>query len=301
MSIVVNNWRIEPSLNGLSHIDSGEIRRLGEYHFILLELLVANPDVVLTREYLMSTVWKNRVVGSNSLPTAIHALRIALGDEGKQKEIIKTIPKKGYILSRAFVSQDTCNTDSEDQQPPPTEQPAVAELLPANISCETLPTEIRKTKFTLKAYLMAVLILAVGIAWGGWFFYKQPVVQGEDESVTQLQPALTDESVASAENIKIYRYMSHGKTRKSVSIFNHKMRGLIQSVDKLLKGYDAKLTAYYSGTLYNLDIALLIDDNCGRSRQVSLNVEHWQDDPEMLQKVIYRNVEETLNEMPECE
>lgn len=39
MSIIINNWRMDPSLNALIHCETGETRRLGEYHFILLETL----------------------------------------------------------------------------------------------------------------------------------------------------------------------------------------------------------------------------------------------------------------------
>lgn len=98
MSIVVNNWRMDSSLNALIHCETGETRRLGEYHFILLETLAKNADVVLSRSFLMTAVWKNRIVGGNSLPTAVHALRVAIDDDGKQQEIIKTIPKKGICL-----------------------------------------------------------------------------------------------------------------------------------------------------------------------------------------------------------
>lgn len=98
MSIIINNWRMDPSLNALIHCETGETRRLGEYHFILLETLAKNADVVLSRSYLCAEVWKNRIVGGNSLPTAIHALRVAIDDDGKQQNIIKTIPKKGYLV-----------------------------------------------------------------------------------------------------------------------------------------------------------------------------------------------------------
>lgn len=91
MSIIINNWRMDPSLNALIHCETGETRRLGEYHFILLETLAKNADVVLSRSYLCAEVWKNRIVGGNSLPTAIHALRVAIDDDGKQQNIIKTI------------------------------------------------------------------------------------------------------------------------------------------------------------------------------------------------------------------
>lgn len=119
MSISVNNRKLEPSLSALIHSETGEICRLGEFHFILLETLIANSDRVLSRNFLINEVWKNRVVGNNSLPTAIHALRLALGDDGKQQEIIKTVPKKGYIFSSDWVVElpDTPANEQETQAP----------------------------------------------------------------------------------------------------------------------------------------------------------------------------------------
>lgn len=102
MSIIINNWRMDPSLNALIHCETGETRRLGEYHFILLETLAKNADAVLSRSYLCAEVWKNRIVGGNSLPTAIHALRVAIDDDGKQQNIIKTIPKKGTCAIKSM-------------------------------------------------------------------------------------------------------------------------------------------------------------------------------------------------------
>ncbi|WP_436876862.1 winged helix-turn-helix domain-containing protein [Siccibacter turicensis] len=122
MTIVVNNWRLDPSRNALIHVETGEIRRLGEYHFALLITFISHSNNVLSRQYLMSEVWKNRVVGSNSLPTAIHALRVALDDNGKQQEIIKTVPKKGYVLNKEFVSGWTGNAADaalSDEDPVP--------------------------------------------------------------------------------------------------------------------------------------------------------------------------------------
>lgn len=58
---------------------------------------------------------------SNSLPTVIHSLRLALDNDGRLQEIIKTIPKKGYLLNKyflaisitptEFVSTDTSDND----------------------------------------------------------------------------------------------------------------------------------------------------------------------------------------------
>lgn len=70
-------------------------KRLGEYQLKLLDILTQHAGEILSREELTNMVWERRVIGNNSLPNAIHALRAALEDDGKQQRIIKTIPKKG--------------------------------------------------------------------------------------------------------------------------------------------------------------------------------------------------------------
>ena len=161
MSIIINNWRMDPSLNALIHCETGETRRLGEYHFILLETLAKNADVVLSRSYLCAEVWKNRIVGGNSLPTAIHALRVAIDDDGKQQNIIKTIPKKGYLCNKEYVSL-------------PESSPAealiitnqVQETVPGEISSTTLPVPVRKKHKGLMGLALRRLLYLLARPWG---------------------------------------------------------------------------------------------------------------------------------------
>ena len=161
MSIIINNWRMDPSLNALIHCETGETRRLGEYHFILLETLAKNADVVLSRSYLCAEVWKNRIVGGNSLPTAIHALRVAIDDDGKQQNIIKTIPKKGYLCNKEYVSF-------------PESSPAEALIItdqiqdtaPEEISSTTPYVPVRKKHKGLMGLALAAAVILVGSTVG---------------------------------------------------------------------------------------------------------------------------------------
>ena len=97
MSIIINNWRMDPSLNALIHCETGETRRLGEYHFILLETLAKNADVVLSRSYLCAEVWKNRIVGGNSLRR--RSMRCAL---------LSTMMANNRTLLKQFRRKVTC-------------------------------------------------------------------------------------------------------------------------------------------------------------------------------------------------
>ncbi|SFN34984.1 DNA-binding winged helix-turn-helix (wHTH) domain-containing protein [Izhakiella capsodis] len=98
----INNWLLDGDSSSLIHKESHEQRRLGEFQFRLLQVLADNAGKILSRDELNAKVWEKRVIGNNSLPNAVHALRVALDDNSKQKFIIKTIPKKGYMLEAEY-------------------------------------------------------------------------------------------------------------------------------------------------------------------------------------------------------
>jgi len=68
----------------------------------LLELMVRNADVVVTRNEIFEYAWPERVVTQSSLNQAISRLRELLGDE-QNKEIIQTIPRRGYVFNSSFL------------------------------------------------------------------------------------------------------------------------------------------------------------------------------------------------------
>ncbi|WP_223518962.1 transcriptional regulator [Pseudomonas sp. GL-B-19] len=69
----------------------------------LLELMVRNADVVVTRNEILEYAWPERVVTQSSLNQAISRLRELLGDE-QNKEIIQTIPRRGYVFNSSFLT-----------------------------------------------------------------------------------------------------------------------------------------------------------------------------------------------------
>lgn len=99
---IIHHWYVDFSVGTLTHKNTGEQRRLGEFQIRLLQVLAEHAGEILSRDELNQLVWERRVIGNNSLPNAIHALRVALEDDGKQQKIIKTIPKKGYILEKEY-------------------------------------------------------------------------------------------------------------------------------------------------------------------------------------------------------
>src|SRR5213082_1872550 len=63
--------------------------------FDLLLYLVQNRDRVVTKDDLIATVWKGRIVSDSTLTTRINAAQKAVGDSGGEQALIKTYARKG--------------------------------------------------------------------------------------------------------------------------------------------------------------------------------------------------------------
>jgi TolB-like protein len=61
----------------------------------LLLHLVENRDRVVTKDDLVASVWGGRVTSDATLTSRIYAVRKAVGDNGQQQKLIRTIPRKG--------------------------------------------------------------------------------------------------------------------------------------------------------------------------------------------------------------
>jgi len=63
--------------------------------FDLLEHLVRNRDRVVSRDDLISSIWRGRVVSESALASRINAARSAIGDSGEAQRLIRTLQRKG--------------------------------------------------------------------------------------------------------------------------------------------------------------------------------------------------------------
>ncbi|MGE3145193.1 MAG: winged helix-turn-helix domain-containing tetratricopeptide repeat protein [Pseudorhodoplanes sp.] len=64
--------------------------------FDLLLYLIRNRDRVVSKDDLISAVWKRRIVSESTLNSSINAVRQSVGDNGENQRIIRTIPRKGF-------------------------------------------------------------------------------------------------------------------------------------------------------------------------------------------------------------
>jgi len=120
-----------------------ELRRYGDLVavtpqvFDLLEYLISNREHVVSRDDLIASVWKGRIVSESALNTRINGARSAIGDSGEEQRLIKTLARKGV----RFVGEVREERDSAPTTAGPTVQPKQPPAEPDRLSIAVLPFE----------------------------------------------------------------------------------------------------------------------------------------------------------------
>ena len=102
--------------------------------FDLLVYLIENRARVVSWDDLLETVWGGRIVSESTLASHINAVRKAVGDNGQEQRLIRTVPRKGF----RFVGE-VREIRSPDANSAPNENAASAPALPAAPSIAALP------------------------------------------------------------------------------------------------------------------------------------------------------------------
>lgn len=133
--------------NHILDTDLRELRRGGgivplqPQVFDLLVHLLKHRDRVVSRDDLIALVWGGRAVSDSTLDSRINAARSAIGDNGKEQRLIRTIARKGLRFVAAVDGQSgptAAATPASDDRPQWTltqpDEPAIAVLPFDNMS-----------------------------------------------------------------------------------------------------------------------------------------------------------------------
>jgi TolB-like protein/DNA-binding winged helix-turn-helix (wHTH) protein len=124
-------FRLDPTRRQLSRGNDPIV--LSSRAFDILALLVAHRDRVVTKDEIMSAVWRGTIVEENNLAVQISALRRALADAADAAPVILTIPGQGYRFVGRIAAPPTPPPAETIIAPPPPEPdalPAPATLRP---------------------------------------------------------------------------------------------------------------------------------------------------------------------------
>lgn len=302
---IIHHWYVDFSSGTLLNQLTGEERRLGEYQLKLLLVLAENVGKTLSRDELTTLVWERRVIGINSLPNAIHALRVALEDDGKQQRIIKTVPRKGYILEAEYCQRvppadddtqanitalaDDAPLTSGDNPEPNALQPASA--APAVPLAESFPEDTPSQPATRRFWYWLVpaqLVLLLGLII--WLFILPmlaPVTR-----VIERDPGVYS-------NIRLLELNRQNEKNFACEDLHNQLRTALYPLDQLLKNRQVKMDAIFFGSCTSLNYTLTLKNSCDRT-QLAMNILNWRTNGALLTALIYRETERKLNEMENC-
>ena len=88
-----DDYRLDTDRRELTH--GSKLISVGPQVFDLLVDLLQNRDRVVSKDDLIESIWGGRIVSKSTLTSHINAVRKAVGDNGKEQRLIRTIPRKG--------------------------------------------------------------------------------------------------------------------------------------------------------------------------------------------------------------
>ncbi|NCI51310.1 hypothetical protein GWC95_15385 [Sediminibacterium roseum] len=113
--VLNNRFSVDASLNMLTNCETGLQTRLEPRLIHILQILAENQGKLVPRELLISKIWNDYGGAEDGLHQGISMLRKALADTGKQ--VIETVPKKGYVLHAVITGRPTMEKiQSQTQQ-----------------------------------------------------------------------------------------------------------------------------------------------------------------------------------------
>jgi len=74
----------------------GEAVPLEPRAFTLLNVLLSNPDRLVSKDELIEKVWEGRIVSEAAVSTVVKTLRRAIGDDGSTQRYIRTVHGRGF-------------------------------------------------------------------------------------------------------------------------------------------------------------------------------------------------------------
>jgi TolB-like protein/Tfp pilus assembly protein PilF len=119
---------------------------VGPQVFDLLIYLVENRERVVSKDDMLDVVWNGRIVSESTLTSHINAARRAIGDNGREQRLIRTVARKGFrfvgevketpsAMDISFVKVELAKSDEFPlSTPTATEKPSIAVLPFLNLS-----------------------------------------------------------------------------------------------------------------------------------------------------------------------
>ena len=184
--------------------------------FDVLAYLVRHRDRIVSKNELFDTVWQGRLVSDAALNSRISAARRAIGDNGSEQTLIRTLHKRGFRfiadVEEALAAPETGAPSTSDDAPElvPDAVPAEPLSLPHKPSIAVLPFQNMSGDPDQEYFADGLTEdIITGLSRQQWFF-----VIARNSSFTYKGEAVDVRQVASQLGV---RYILEGSVRRSAS------------------------------------------------------------------------------------
>jgi TolB-like protein/Flp pilus assembly protein TadD len=126
------SYALDPDRRELRRGD--EMVALEPQVFDLLVYLIENRDRVASKDDLIASVWRGRIVSESTLTSRINAARKAIGDNGERQSLIRTVARKGIRFVGALRDEPAAALAEPAQPISLPDRPAIAVLPFTNMS-----------------------------------------------------------------------------------------------------------------------------------------------------------------------
>ncbi|MCI0429248.1 MAG: winged helix-turn-helix domain-containing protein, partial [Rhodospirillales bacterium] len=139
MQFVFGDCVLDPDRRELTR--GSEAIAIGPQVFDLLVHLVQNRERVVSKDGLLHAVWGGRIVSESTMTSHINAVRKAIGDNGEEQRLIRTVARKGFrFVGDVREARSSDGSGSLKTEPAkPNEASAHALALPDKPSFAALP------------------------------------------------------------------------------------------------------------------------------------------------------------------
>ena len=139
MPYAFDDYVLDPERRELTH--GATPIAIGPQVFDLLLYLVRNREHVVSKDDLLDGVWGGRIVSESTLTSHINAARKAIGDNGQEQRLIRTMARKGFrfVGDVRETEAGRGSSPARIERPVSSKTPAEALTLPARPSIAALP------------------------------------------------------------------------------------------------------------------------------------------------------------------
>lgn len=159
MGYAFGKFVLEPDLHELKA--DGATISVEPQVFALILYLIENRNRVVSKEELIETIWDGRFVSDSAVSSRIKSARQALGDNGREQAVIKTVHGKGFRFV-AVIDEPT-----HEPQTTPDTLSKPGQTGPSSTTDQGSERSNRRLLLVAAAALIGLTVALLGVLWGG--------------------------------------------------------------------------------------------------------------------------------------